>query len=83
MFWVGLSVDVDPLSLSLSLHDEHLVGLVLDGLGGGEGVVSSVLLSTKLLRLVPKLHLLGDLLRLGVLVLDGDDGAGVEYRRRR
>jgi hypothetical protein len=76
MFWVGLSVDVDLLSLSLGLHNEHLFGLVLDGLGGGEGDVSSVLLSTKLLRLVPKLHLRGDLLRFAVLVLDGDDGAG-------
>ena len=46
IFWIGLSVDVDLLSLSLSLHDEHLISLVLTGLEGGEGVVSSVLLST-------------------------------------
>jgi hypothetical protein len=46
MFWIGLNVDVDLLSLSLSLHDEHLVSLGYDGLGGSEGGVSSVLLST-------------------------------------
>ena len=46
MFWIGLNVDVDLLSLSLSLHVEHLVSLGHDGLGGGEGGVSSVLLST-------------------------------------
>jgi hypothetical protein len=46
MFWNGLGVDADLLSLSLSLHDEHLVSLVLTGLVGGEADVSSVLLST-------------------------------------
>jgi hypothetical protein len=47
MFWIVLIVDVDLLSLSLSLHVEHLVSLGHDGLGGGEGGVSSVLLSTE------------------------------------
>ena len=46
MFWIGLIVDLDLLSLSLSLHVEHLVSLDHGGLGGGEGGVSSVLLST-------------------------------------
>ena len=46
MLWIGLIVDVDLLSLSLSLYVEHLVSLGHGGLGGGKGSVSSVLLST-------------------------------------
>jgi hypothetical protein len=52
MFWSGLSVGVSCFLLicvyllSLSLHDEHLNSLVLDVLGGGEGCVSSAMLST-------------------------------------
>jgi hypothetical protein len=65
----------------LVLVDEHVGNLVFDVLEGG---VSSVLLFHLGLLSPCSLskHLHGDLLRLGVVVLDDDD-AGVEYRRRQ
>jgi hypothetical protein len=92
---VGL---LNPCSLSNHLHVgllRHGV-VVLDVLGGGEGGVQRSAIHVKLLSLVPSLHhyrdllrlcveceLHGNLLRLVGLVLDDDEGAGVECRRRR
>ena len=58
---------------------KHHVNFVLDVLGGGEGGVSSfLLLHGDLLSLSSHhVHLHGDLLRLGVVVLNDND-AGVE-----
>jgi hypothetical protein len=46
VFWFVRFVDVDLLSHSLGSQVEHLVGLGHGSRGGGEGGVSSVLLST-------------------------------------
>mgnify|MGYP000178882816 CR=1 FL=1 len=91
---VGL---LSPCSLSNHLHVGllRLGVVVLHGLGGGEGGVQRSAVHVKLLSFVPSMQPYRDLLRLWVcehrgdlswlvgLVQDGDEGSGVQGRRRQ